>query len=146
MSLPLYVLLSAILINSFGYRHPANFHRWTEGYFSTPERIVSNQNAVAFVREEAGDAKIAVQNRILPHLADRAFCYRLGEWEKADWVVLSVGESAWPWNDQFPRQLARTLAGRADWKLVFAEEGTAVFARRSATELPEAQATPLLQL
>lgn len=145
--LGLLLIGSTVLVNSFGYRHVANFHRWREPYFSQPVRREANAAAVDLVKEQAGpDAKVAAQNRILPHLADRRFIYRLGEWQKTEWVVLSVGESAWPWHDNYARQVARTLHRRKDWRLVLAQDGTAVFARENATDLPPVEPTPQLGL
>ncbi len=144
--LGLHVLLAALLVNAFGYHHPSNFLRWREGYFSTAPRQRANGAAVAFLAEQGKDARLAVQNRILPHLADRPVVYRLGEWEKADWVLLSVGESAWPYDDGLPGRLARQLSQNADWRLVFAQEGTAVFARVSVMDLPGVAPTPGLGL
>jgi uncharacterized membrane protein len=133
-----YVLVSAIMINAFGYRHPANFHKWNEPYFSQPAKRIANRNAVDFIQANAErEAKIAVQNRILPHLADRPFVYRLGDYERTDWVLVSLGESGWPYHDQYPRQISRTLRAKGDWQLVFSESETEIFARKSATRLPE---------
>ncbi|MEQ8274667.1 MAG: DUF2079 domain-containing protein [Deltaproteobacteria bacterium] len=131
-----YVLTAAILVTQYGYRHPANYYRWREGYFSKPARRTANAHAVALVASEGREARVAVQNRILPHLADRPVVYRLGEWKKADWVVLSVGESAWPYDAGLPQRLARQLSRDQAWRLVFSETGTAVFARVSVTERP----------
>jgi len=134
--LTLYVALSALGINGFGYRHPSNYFRWGETYFSTAPRKAAHDGAVALLQDEGRAARLAVQNRLLPHLADRPVIYRLQDWKKADWVVLSVGESAWPQPDHFPRQLARRLARDPGWKLVFSQEGTAIFVRAEVSERP----------
>ena len=136
VALAVYVMGCTALINEFGYRHAANYHRWRPVYFSTPARRDANAEAVRFLRAQGRDAKLAVQNRILPHLADRPWIYRLHEWRKADWVLLSVGENAWPKSDRYPGRLAGQLHRDRAWRLVFAREGTAVFARASASELP----------
>lgn len=148
---PLFLVINLVLctffVNSFGYRHVANFHRWREPYFSRSERREANAAAVQIVEAHAPkEAKVAAQNRILPHLADRPFIYRLGDWRKTEWVVLSVGESAWPWNDGFARQVARTLHRSPKWRLVFARDGTGVFAKEGATDLAPVEATPQLGL
>lgn len=131
--LAVYVVVLAGLVNALGYRHPANFHRWNESYFSTPERQADHRGAVALLESEGRDARLAVQNRILPHLADRPVIYRLGEWAKADWVLLSIGESAWPYDDGLPARLARDLLRDPGWRLVYARGSTLVFARVSVT-------------
>lgn len=141
-----YLLACALLVTGFGYRHPANFYKWREGYFSKPARRIANANAVTLVAAQGEDARVAAQNRILPHLANRPVIYRLGDWKKADWVVLSVGESAWPWDDGLPRRVALTLHRDKAWRLVFAEDATAVFARTKVTELPAVDPTPGLRL
>lgn len=129
----LYLLLASLLVNAYGYRHPANFHRWTEDYFSSPPKQVSNQAAVDYVKALGPGVKVAAQNRILPHLADRPGIWRLGEYRKADLVVLSVGESAWPYPDRFPTTLRAKLEADAGWERVFEEGQTFVFVRRPTT-------------
>ena len=146
LALAVYVLVAGALMNEYGYQHPANYHRWRLVYFSKPERRVTNAAAVRFVEEQGRDAKLAVQNRILPHLADRPHIYRLGQWRKADWVLLSVGENAWPWSDRYAGQVAARLNRNPEWRLVFARGGTAVFARTAVTGLPAVVATPELGL
>lgn len=135
-ALTIYVLASTILINGAAYRHPANFHHWTEDYFSTPERRATNAKAIALVKEQGVEAKVAVQNRILPHLADRPFVWRLGEYAKADFALLDVSEDAWPYDGGYPRRLAQQLAKDPAWRLVFSEGDTAVFARAEKCDLP----------
>ncbi len=139
-----YVLTAALLVTQYGYRHPANFYRWREGYFSKPARRSANAGAVALVAAQGPDARVAVQNRILPHLADRPVIYRLGDWKKTDWVVLSVGESAWPYDDGLPRRIAQQLTRDAAWRLVYSVEGTAVFARVDHTTLDAVEPDPQL--
>ncbi len=135
-AIALYVVAMAILVCAIGYRHPANFLRWNEPYFSSPERRQNNHAAVALLEAQGREARLSVQNRILPHLADRPVIYRLGEWAKADWVLVSIGESAWPYDDGMPLRLARDLARDTAWKLVFAQGDALVFARVGATPLP----------
>lgn len=142
--LAVYVIAMAALINSVGYRHPANFHRWEMDYFSTEARQASNQRAVELLEDQGRDAKLAVQNRILPHLADRPHIYRLGDWAQADWVLLSMGENAWPWDDGFPRRLARQLHKDAGWRLVFADGDALIFVRAQVSALPAVPPPPSL--
>jgi uncharacterized membrane protein len=143
--LALYVLASTLLMNAIGYRHPANFHEWMHGYFSTAERRETNAQAVTLLDGMGRDKKLAVQNRTLPHLADRPFIYRLGDWPKADFALLVINESAWPWDDGFPARLAHDLSAAADWKLIFSEGYTAVFARSTATDLAAVAPSAILK-
>jgi hypothetical protein len=94
-----YLVLAALGILGLGYKHPSNYFRWSESYFASPETKVDQDAAVALVEAQGRGARVAAQNRILPLLADRPAIYRLGEWQKADWVVLTVGASAWPYDD-----------------------------------------------
>ncbi len=137
VALAVYVVVAGALINEFGYQHAANYHRWRMVYFSTPRQREHNAEAVRFLEARGRDARLAVQNRILPHLADRPYIYRLQDWRSADWVLLSVGEDAWPRGLQYPGQVARQLHQSPDWQLVFARGGTAIFARRGVADLPE---------
>ncbi len=134
--LSIYVAVCALGMNGFGYRHPSNYFRWTEGYFANAERKPAHDAAVALLQGQGRDARIAAQNRLLPHLADRPVIYRLAQWNKADWVLLSVGESAWPSPNGYPRRLARQLDRDRGWKLVFSQATTAVFVRTSVTLMP----------
>lgn len=144
--LALYVLLAAFAVNALGYRHESNYFRWTESYFASPERKAVQDRAVALLEGEGRGARLAVQNRLLPHLADRPVVYRLGDWEKADWVLLVVGESAWPWDRGYPKRLARRLHGEEGWRLVFSEATTAIFARAGVTDRPTVEPSPALGL
>lgn len=130
--LAVYLLLAGLLVNAVGYRHPSNYLRWRESYFSTPEKRVANAAAVAFVETLPGRPPVAAQNRILPHLADRAGIWRLGDRDEADVVVVSVGESAWPYDDGLPGRLDRSLRASPDWVLGFESKGTSVFLRATA--------------
>jgi uncharacterized membrane protein len=131
-ALAVYLLWMAILVCGPGYRHPANFYRWEMDYFSTPARRESNRRAVAVLEEQPREARLAVQNRILPHLAARPYIYRLGDWPKADWVLLSMGENAWPWDDGYPRRLAEQLGRDPAWRRVFADGDAVIFTRTSS--------------
>lgn len=144
--LTLYVGLAAFAMNGFGYRHPSNYFRWRESYFASPARKAAQDEAVARLEHEGRGARLSVQNRVLPHLADRPVIYRLGEWAKADWVLLTVGQSAWPEPDSFPPQLARKLARDPEWRLVFSKENTAIFARVAVTGWPAVTPDPKLGL
>ena len=141
-----YLVLAGLLETAFGYRHPANFYTWRASYFSSPSQRVANHRAVDLLDSLDRQVPIAVQNRLLPHLANRPFIYRLADYRQADWVLLSVGESAWPYDAGLPRRLARQLHGDPEWRLVFSEEGAAVFARVSVTEREPAVPTPRLGL
>jgi uncharacterized membrane protein len=130
-ALSFYVLASMILINSAGYRHPANFHHLREDYFSTPERRAQNAKAIALIEDQGIDAKAAVQNRMLPHLADRPHIYRLGDYLKADYVLLNTAEDAWPYDGGHPKRLRDQLAKNPAWIQLFHEGDTFLFARKS---------------
>lgn len=134
--LTVYLAASTALIATSGYRHPANFLAWNMEYFSTPERRAVNRRAIALLLAQGRDAKIAAQNRLLPQLAARPHIYRLGDWSKTDWVLLSVGENAWPWDDGYPKRLAGELGRDPAWRLVFAEGDAKIFARVGVTDLP----------
>lgn len=144
--LALYLLASLVLVNSVGYRHPANFHRWNEDYFSTPARQASNAKAIQLLRGLDREEKIAAQNRLLPHLADRPYAYRLGDYQKADYVLMTVGESAWPWDDGYPARLARELGQGQAFILVYAEGDTLIFARNGRGKMPRVSGPAALGL
>jgi uncharacterized membrane protein len=131
----LYLGLAALLVSGFGYRHSANFWTWNQPYFSRAAIKQGHQQAIAWLKAQDDGARIAAQNRLLPHLANRPFIYRLQNWQRTDFVVLAPGESAWPMDDGYPARLARELQRSPHWQQVFAEGSTQIFARvpRSAT-------------
>jgi len=140
------LLASMLLINGAGYHHPANFLRWNMSYFATGKKLDAHDAAIRFLETQGREARIAAQNRLLPHIADRPVIYRLQDWEKADWILLSVGDNAWPNPDIYPRQLVRKLGKNPAWVLVFSQNSTAIFARRSVTGLAGVQAQSVLGL
>jgi hypothetical protein len=144
--LGLLLIFSMLLINGAGYTHPANFLRWNMRYFSAPEKQIAHKEALALLKEEPLSIRIAAQNRILPHLADRPTIYRLHDWEKTDWILLSVGENAWPQPDFYPKNLAQKLATSTDWDLIFSRETTAIFARKGKHKHPTVEPSTLLGL
>jgi hypothetical protein len=60
-------------------------------------------------------------------------------------VLLSIGESAWPYDDGLPERVANALFNNPEWRLVFSENQTAVFARMKVAEdmAPVSPAPPL---
>ena len=144
--LSIFVTASAILICSAGYSHPSNFLRWEMSYFSPEAKVRAHNNAIKLLQEQGVSARISAQNRLLPHLADRPVIYRLMDWQKTDWVLLSVGENAWPESDAYPSVLAQSLWKSPEWELVFSEESTAVFARKGKHSLPVVTPVSLLRL
>lgn len=144
--LPTYLLAAALLTTGVGYRTASNYWQWDLVYFAPPARRAAHDGAVQLLRGLGREARLSVQNRILPHLADRPVIYRLGDWSKADYVLLSVGENAWPWDDGYAGRLAKTLGRDPAWRLIYAQEATAVFARVAVTTLPAVPPTPGLGL
>ncbi|MBI4821215.1 MAG: DUF2079 domain-containing protein [Deltaproteobacteria bacterium] len=147
LALTFYLVVCAALVNEAGYSHAANFHRWDMDYFAPDERRQAHQGAIRLLRSRPVTEKLAVQNRILPHLADRPFIYRLGDHGLADHVLLSLGENAWPWDDGFAARVAQILA--KTHRLTYSVRGTAVFTRcrpelDPCAELPEAAPSPSL--
>lgn len=128
-----FVLTMAALTLGFGYRHPSNFLEWRYAYYAGAEQRAANAAATAWLRENAPRGRVAAQNRLLPHVASRRFIYRLEQWDRADWVLLSLGEDAWPYSARFVRDLARRLDRSADWSVAFDRGGTRIY-RRSAPD------------
>ncbi len=116
-------------VTAYGTYEPSNFWVWRYPYYSSPEKRTANRAAVRLVQRRAPRGRVAAQNHILPHLAARAWIYRLADHRKADWVVLSEGENAWPYPKSYPEQLRRRLGQDPRWNEVFSESGTFVFRR-----------------
>ncbi len=124
------LLASGIVVTRYGYFAPANFYRWDYVYFSSPDKRRVNREAVAQLRRLDRSERLAVQNRILPHLADRRYIYRLQDHHRANWVLLSVGENAWPKDDGYPGRLLRELTRSGAWEETYAQGGTHVLRRK----------------
>jgi|GEM_PF-1490531 len=140
------VLSSTVLICAAGYSHPSNFLRWEMSYFSPESKVRAHNAAIRLLEEQGVNIRISAQNRLLPHLADRPVIYRLMDWQKTDWVLLSVGENAWPKPDGYPKKLAKRLWASKDWELVFSQESTAVFARLGKHSLSSVSPSAVLGL
>jgi len=129
-ALAAFVLLMGVGTSVWGYKHPANFLVWRYPYYATAEQARSNRVVLEAFRAQApADAKVAAQNHLLPHVADRRYVWRLGEWQKADWVLLAHGQGAWPVGPAFVSRLDRQLRQDPSWRLVEESGRTALFAR-----------------
>jgi len=127
-----FVAAMAAFTLAAGYRHPANFLKWRYAYYSSPPKRQANAAAVRWLDQHAPRGHVAAQNRLLPHLARRRVIRRLAEYERTDWVVLSLGEDAWPYDRGFPRRLDAKLAAAPVWSRVFDERGTRIYRRLEA--------------
>lgn len=125
----LFVLAMATLTLVYGYRHPANFLRWRYSYYSSPEKREANAAAVEWLKARAPKGRVAAQNHLLPHVAHRQHIYRLEDYAKADWVLLSLREDAWPYPRSHPVNLARRLSADPTWRLVLDESGARIYQR-----------------
>ena len=129
-----FLLAAGGATNQLGYRHPANLHRPDEPYFAAPAVRRAQAAGVRFVDRLGDEVAVAAQNRLLPHLAQRRRIWRLGRWDGAEVVILSLGESAWPYPASFPDRLAGILEGDPGWRLVFSDGPVRVFARAALAE------------
>lgn len=129
-----YVLVSGLLMNGFGGPRSADYFIWNKSYFSSPKGTELNRAMLQRLEGLGKEARLALQNHLLPHMADRRYAYRIGDWSKADWVVLSLDENAWPYARRFPRELSAKLSGLSDWTRVHAVEGREIWMREGALQ------------
>jgi uncharacterized membrane protein len=135
-ALALFVLLMSAGTLIWGYKHPANFLVWRYPYYASPAQAQANRALLdAFRAQAPAGAKVAAQNHLLPHVADRQHVWRLNEWEKADWVLLATDQDAWPVGPAFVSRLDRRLRRDSSWRLVHEAGQGALFARSSPKQL-----------
>ncbi|MEM9115885.1 MAG: DUF2079 domain-containing protein [Myxococcota bacterium] len=136
-ALAIFVLLMSAGTLGWGYRHPANFLVWRYAYYAEPTQARANRAILEAFRAEApAQARVAAQNHLLPHVADRRFVWRLGEWSKADWILLATDQDAWPQTGPWVARLDQRLRADPNWRVVAASGQTALFARQGAISPP----------
>lgn len=131
-----YLFMSSLLVDAFGYRSSSEYLRWGRDYFSTPARAAAHRVVIERLRGRGSEARIAAQNHLIPHLSRRQYIFMIDRWQKADWVLLSLGESAWPFQKDRPKRLARRLYADPEWRLVDSRLGTVLFMRAGAADWP----------
>lgn len=130
-ALLVYILTaSALVALSVGYRHPANYLRWNEPYFAPDSARQAYEQVVRRLEAEGTEARIAAQNHLVPHLADRPHIYRLEDHALADWVVLAPGASAWPYDMGYPARLSAMLRSAPGWALAHEDAYVRLWRRR----------------
>lgn len=133
VAVSVFLALSAVGTLQYGYKHPSNFLVWEYGYYARAGDAETQRRAIARLREVAGpEGRIAAQNRLLPHVAFRQHIWRLGEHDKADWVLLAEGRDAWPYDARYPARLRRQLLAAGTWTEAFAEDGVVILGRTSS--------------
>ncbi len=129
VALPAFVLSGMLLVNQAGYKHPSVYHSLGQSYFIVGQKRVDYAAGVAWLEAQGRGANIAAQNRLLPHLADRLNIHPLERFEQADYVLLALGDDAWPNDAGYPLRLERQLTASGAWRTVFEQGNVRVLAR-----------------
>ena len=127
-----YVLSSWLLSLSFGYKTPSNFLAWNHDYFALGQKGERYRRAVKILRREPRETRLAVQNRLLPHLADRPWIYQLHDYQEAEQVLLAKGDSAWPKDSQYAARLSRKLLVSGEWERTHQDQNVEIYTRRKS--------------
>lgn len=120
------VVLSALVITH---------KRMTEPYFYTPETNINFLVKHHYEKEYdvkpvydsfkliPGNAVVSCQSNLLPHLANRDYCYSFPIVKNAEYVVLSKKDTPYPLSDSLFREEIKKYQVSPDWiKLVDKEE------------------------
>lgn len=126
---PAFLVVVMLLVNQAGYKHPAVYHSLGQSYFITGDKRSDYQAGIRWLKAQGRAAKIAAQNRMMPHLADRLEIHPLEHWAKADFVLIALGDDAWPHDAGFPARLERQLLGGGQWQTAFSQGNVRVLAR-----------------
>lgn len=139
----LYLIASGLLVDGYGYRRPS-------GYMAAPRRskpaqVPTHRAVIQRLLTRGEGARIAAQDYLMPHVAQRLYIYGLERWEKADWVILSTAPDEAPTNyEQRIRPLARRLMADAGWRLVEARGASVLFMRVGTADWAAVQPSPQL--
>ncbi|HEY4223101.1 MAG TPA: DUF2079 domain-containing protein [Myxococcota bacterium] len=122
------VLVLACFASNAAAPFPPELATLNKSYMADDATIDRYHRALALIPD---NAKVAAQNHLLPHLANRQFIWQpLAKYIlRADYIILDSRGSPWP---QTQAQVARTIATlRADsgYTSIFDEQGTVVFQR-----------------
>jgi len=137
--LGLVCLGSTLLVDVAGHWSPTDLFVLEKSYLPAPAERTTMRAAVAAVPP---DVSVAAQNYFLAHLADRRQAYELALAERAEVVVVNPTTNPWPYSTEFIEQLARRLAQRGDYALVFCAGHSWVF--RRGADPGQVPACPLL--
>jgi hypothetical protein len=102
---------------------------WWHGYYTSRAEQEATQAALASIPPEAA---VAAQNHLIPHLSARREIYEIQKPIRAEYVALHLGQSAWPFDDAYPRRLATELLAGGYGVAVCA--GKAVVLKRGSAE------------
>ncbi|MBN2359823.1 MAG: DUF2079 domain-containing protein [Deltaproteobacteria bacterium] len=125
-ALGLACLCATLLVDVAGRWSPTDLFVLEKPYLPPPAERAGMRAAV---RAVPPDVSVAAQNYFLAHLADRDRIYELALSERAEVVVLNPTTNPWPYSGDHVRQLARRLAQRGDYALVFCAGHSWVFRR-----------------
>lgn len=125
------VLASCLLVSGAGRFGTGPLWVWRQPYFTSEQ---DRADAVAALEVIPGDASVAAQNHLLPHLSARREIFEIRRPIEVEYVALDFVQSAWPFGEEYPKSLAQELLA---WGYgVVACEGNAIVMRRSAESIP----------
>jgi uncharacterized membrane protein len=125
------VFVSALFVSGLGRFGPGPLWLWRQPYFTTPG---DRTDAAAILATVPALGPVAAQNHLLPFLSGRREIFEITRPITAELVVLDLAQSAWPFEPQYARELARELLGGGYG--VVACEGQALILQRGASSIP----------
>ncbi len=124
------VLLSSLAVSAWGRFGSGPLWFWRHPYYTT---AVDRVDAATIVEQVPAGASVAAQNHLLPHLSNRREIYQINRPILAEFVVLDLLQSAWPYQRKYARNLGRDLLGQGYG--VVACLGSAILLRRGAESI-----------
>lgn len=126
---PGFLIAVMLLVNQAGYKHPAVYHKLGQSYFITGQKREDYAAGIGWLRAQGRGARIAAQNRLMPHLADRLEIHPIDKHAEVDFVLLALGDDAWPHDHGYPARLERQLLGSGAWRTAFSQGNVRVLER-----------------
>lgn len=127
--LPAFLMAMTLLVNQAGYKHPSVYHKLGQSYFITGEKRSDYAAGVRWLKAKGRGARVAAQNRLMPHLADRLEIHPIDRWAQADFLLLALGDDAWPHDAGYPARLERQLVASGEWRVAFSQGNVRVLER-----------------
>jgi uncharacterized membrane protein len=136
------ILLLALLVNGFAYRHVSNFLTWDHGYFLDRSESAATLEMIDAI--PAGSS-VEAMNHVLAHLSDRRDARFLQRKATADSVAFNFAQTDWLPNRgnrgrSAMRSAIRNLLKNPSYRLAFSQRSAVLFRRMAGADVERSKA------
>lgn len=139
--LPIYLLACVLLTGLLPpFRTPggntrSDLYHLRQPYVAAPEDVATQRDAVAFIKR-LPHARVAAQDRLLPHLAGRPTITMLEGALEADVIALQMNGATWPDGRPTWKRRVREIWGTGAFAVAFCKGQTVVLRRGAPPGIP----------